>query len=562
MWKNQLLTLNVQYMKKLLFVIPFIICMYIFYWCIPSDRYISTLYDIEAQFNQSPIKAWEELQQIPLNKLNRKESALYNLLLTKGQIAKDSLDLSDSLINIAIAYYYKIKDSTRLSQAYYYKGNIFRQKKYYIQAIECYQNAESYATDKNIETKYFLNEIMGKIYHFKMMYEDEKEAKAGAVHFAQLLKDSLLIGQSLIQMAIYHNATDNFNYSINELKRAIQMIPVSYHKELTSANAELSRNYLSCNKADSSLYYINIAIQMENDSVTLYDYYNLKADAFLKLAQNDSAEYYFRRSLESRNLLTKVTTFYDLALLNGQRGNKDEELKYLKSHIKYRDSLDLNRKEGFIDHLQNIRAYKRQKENSQRIEQELIHNKVIFYRILTATFIVIFTLLFLFFRAQKRKRMLELNIKIEEEKCVRAMLIQKGTENKLLMEQEEREKTEIQHLNLTIEYYKRLNAMTIPILLKSQNKQGAMHLQEEEWKIIMENTDACFNGFTSRIKSECPQLTEEDVQFCCLIKMELSISLLSEIYHIAKTSISRKKVRLKEKMGIEAVTIDEFIRNF
>lgn len=36
--------------------------------------------------------------------------------------------------------------------------------------------------------------------------------------------------------------------------------------------------------------------------------------------------------------------------------------------------------------------------------------------------------------------MLELNIKIEEEKSVRAMLMQRDAENKLLKEQEEREK--------------------------------------------------------------------------------------------------------------------------
>lgn len=57
-----------------------------------------------------------------------------------------------------------------------------------------------------------------------------------------------------------------------------------------------------------------------------------------------------------------------------------------------------------------------------------------------------------------------------------------------------------------------------------------MHLKEEEWEIIHKNANACFNEFTSRIKSAYPQLIEEDVQLCCLIKMELSISLLSEIY--------------------------------
>ena len=89
-----------------------------------------------------------------------------------------------------------------------------------------------------------------------------------------------------------------------------------------------------------------------------------------------------------------------------------------------------------------------------------------------------------------------------------------------------------------------------------------MHLKKEEWDIIMQNTDACFNDFTLRLKNTYPQLTLEEVRFACLLKMELSLSLLSEVYHIAKGSISRKKMRLKEKMQIENTTLDDFIKQF
>lgn len=81
-------------------------------------------------------------------------------------------------------------------------------------------------------------------------------------------------------MAKYHSVVNNYECSINELQRAKQTMPPSNYKELAYINAELSRNYLSYNKPDSSLYYINLALQMVNDSITLYDYYNLKADAF------------------------------------------------------------------------------------------------------------------------------------------------------------------------------------------------------------------------------------------------------------------------------------------
>lgn len=40
------------------------------------------------------------------------------------------------------------------------------------------------------------------------------------------------------------------------------------------------------------------------------------------------------------------------------------------------------------------------------------------------------------------------------------------------------------------------------------------------------------------------------------------MALLAEIYHIAKGSISRKKMRLKEKMHITEQSFDEFISAF
>lgn len=141
-------------------------------------------------------------------------------------------------------------------------------------------------------------------------------------------------------------------------------------------------------------------------------------------------------------------------------------------------------------------------------------------------------------------------------------MLQQETEIALAQEKEKQKQHEIEKLNQNIEYYKRLNAITLPILMRRQNAQGALHLQDEDWEIIVHNTDACFNRFTTRLKEHCSSLTEEELRFCCLIKMELPMALLAEIYHIAKGSISRKKMRLKEKMHITEQSFDEFISAF
>ena len=134
-----------------------------------------------------------------------------------------------------------------------------------------------------------------------------------------------------------------------------------------------------------------------------------------------------------------------------------------------------------------------------------------------------------------------MSLKEKELDMVRLQNSQWETEIKYLKEKHDREAIEIESLNQSVEYYKRLNALTVPILMKSQNSQGAMHLKKEEWDIIMQNTDACFNDFTLRLKDTYPQLTLEEVRFACLLKMEFSLSLLSEVYTSPKAAFRERK---------------------
>ena len=550
-------------MKRILsYLFVFLIGFTSIYFLITKDQHLKELYSIEQMLEENPLQAVEVLKQMELPKLSEKEQALYALLLAKGSYHCNSLLPSDSLIDIAIDYYEITSDSLRLSQSYFYKGSILEAKKYWVNATECYQRAEDCAVDGDIEIKYLLNKSMGKIYSFKMMREDEKEAKKDALHYARLLADSTLIGRSLVELAQYYHEVKDNKASIAYFQKAIAFLPPSEQTTISAAYADLSKSYLLNMQPDSALWYANRAISLERDSTQLYNYFNTKADALLSLSKKDSAIYYFKQSLKSKELRTKMLTYHDLSKLEEQQGSQEMALAYLKHYTQYRESFELNQKEWFMDHLRNIAAYKRQKEKAKLAELKLTHKVFILHRIFATAFLVILILTILYYRTQRRKRMLELNIKSKEEKSMRALLLQREAEYKLLKEQEERKKVEVQQLRLTVEYCKRLNAMTVPILLKSQNSQGAMHLNQEEWDIIMKNTDACFSQFTQRLKEYCPLLTDEEVQFCCLIKMELSLSLLSEIYHIAKGSISRRKMRLKEKMGIENSSFDEFIQSF
>lgn len=550
--------------KSILCFLLIVICIgvSIIYFSTTRNNYINKLCCIENILDDNPSLAIHELEQLNSNNLSSKELALYCLLLSKGRSMNDSILQSDSLINIAIKYYEGNKDSLRLSQSYLYKGRIFGVKKHLLIASECFQKSKEFANDSDYETKYLLDYSMGKIYHYKMMYSDEKGVKKDAIRYARLLNDSIKIARAYIELATYYHAVDSFERSAHILQKAIQILPYNENKILANANAELGKNLILNKQASEAIRYLNEAIRLERNNSNLYKLYNLKADAYFQLNQKDSARCFYRLSLNSNEIRTKMTTYYGLAQLEKELNKNIEAFRYFEKYVEYRDSLDLNRKEERLDRMESIQAYKIQRESIKAAESELSKKKITIYRIIFITFIVIISLIVLYYKVQRRKKQLEFDIKLEEEKTMQAIIKQKETEYRLLEEQEERKRVEVLKLNQTVDYYKSLNAMTIPILLKSQNNQGAMKLTQVEWDVIIRNTDACFNLFTQRLQNYCTLLTKEDIQFCCLVKMELSIDLLSEIYHIEKGSISRKKIRLKEKLKIENFSFDEFIRNF
>ena len=152
--------------------------------------------------------------------------------------------------------------------------------------------------------------------------------------------------------------------------------------------------------------------------------------------------------------------------------------------------------------------------------------------VLAALLLIMFlSILLHYYRSNKRK----LTERLKEETCLKMeeTIKRRDMEISLARKQEELKQKEIEKLNKNIDYYKQLNNITLPVIMRRQNAQGSLHLSDDDWNIITGNADACFDMFTER-----------------------------EIYHIAKASISRRKMRLKEKIGIENTSFDEFIIDF
>ena len=414
-------------------------------------------------------------------------------------------------------------------------------------------------TDSLLQFKIYLEQA--RISRFKADTLEEKRALEEAEKMARFLNDSASYADLWQEKALYflpqnpEKAKEYFQKALTYM--ASGTLTATVHNELY-----LSRIYLEQGQADSAFHYVDNAIHNNLSHKETPILHLQKGYIFASLLQADSAVHYILPILPNVSLKQRTEAYRRLFEMYRKKKDVKQESHYMRKYIRSHDSLSTERKEMVIGKIQDMQEYKLQRERANKAEMETAHHKLIFYRIVVALGLVILILLLLLHRIRTHKQKLTEELKETQWMRMEESLKRKEAEVALAHEQERLKQQEIDRLHKSVEYYQQLNAITLPSLLRKRNSQGALHLTEEEWDIIQQNTDTCFDRFTTRLKERYPQLTEEELRFCCLIKMNLPLAMLSEIYHIAKGSISRRKMRLKEKMHIENISFDEFIEAF
>ena len=434
----------------------------------------------------------------------------------------------------------------------YQKGKELQQQFYLLSATEHYLIADSLAGNDSI-LKCRLNIELGKISRLLMQYNQEKEYLTKAFNIASTISNDTLLAEILHERALSNMHSKDFTNGKQYLQEAIRLLTDTL--QLAEYEKDMAQLYLEDNKNDSALHYIHLAMAHNPHPESLPALELLKGKIYLAMQETDSARYYLTHLANYFLLPERIEATKYLAQLYALENNMNAERNFLIQYIALRESLATDRKEDMMEKIYLAQEYRQQRQRAENAEKERIKREVVLHRIILLALVVILALLYLHRQTRRNRQKLEKQLQQEKLKQMESQIA-------LAHEQQLREQQEIESLNRTIAYYRQLNAITLPILMSKRNSQGSVNLSQEEWDILMQNTDACFNQFTKRLKAHCPQLTEDDLRFCCLVKMELPISLLAEIYHIAKGSISRKKMRLKEKLQVTDISFDEYIQQF
>lgn len=444
------------------------------------------------------------------------------------------------------------KKGKDLAPYYYRQGKALHDNYYLLSASDYYLLAEEYA--KGNPTLLFRIYIeQAKINRFKIQRHEEDLYLDKAFQIAQAQQADSLLTEAYYQKALAKIERRDFATAKEYLQKALSY---KHNPAMTSVyEQEISRLHQMRRETDSALLYIRRSIAHNTSPEALPQLLLQKGQIFLQAGIKDSAQQLLAQSIDQLPLPKKAEAYKGLSNLEEMNRQPEQALAHLKQYVSLRESLATDRKEDILDKIHGLQEYKLQRERAEKAEAEKTRNEVMLYRIVLLALLLLAVLYYIFYKTKQHKKQLILQLQAEK-------LQKMEVEIALVREQEKRKQQEIEGLNRTVCYYKQLNAITLPMLMSKRNSQGALHLNQEECDIIVQNTNACFDRFTERLKANYPQLTEDERLFCCLVKMELPLALLAEIYHIAKGSISRKKMRLKEKMQITDISFDEFIAAF
>lgn len=520
------------------------------------DKTNPILSDLEKIQNQ-PDSVLSSLQQIDTTQLNVGDKALYFYLYYTSLALQNKLPENNMSLEKARVYFEAQNDSSKLCRIYYLKGRINHQYYYLIKAQDDYETAIQYITpETDYQLLIDLKISMSNLYHFYRIYDREEQLLEQACQLAIQQKDSKLITKLCLLKSNLMKEQKLYQEALSYLHDAQKYAETSDTTQIAQIYSESGIVHLLLLQTDSAYHYLNLAAQTDKQN-PLYRLQSAGLDAYIH--QKEHAIDYFWKVIEMLPLDKRILAYRYAAEEMKKQGKMNESRKFLEEHIRLRDSTYYGRKEELLERMQNLREYKKQQERILQVEKNLSDKEVLLHRVVAFFAIIILASFLFYYRIKQNKNKLKIQLLRTEQERNQSDLKRKEAEIQYLKEKEEKEAIALARLNQRLEYFKQLNEITIPILMQNRNKAGALHLQENDWTIIRNNTNACFDHFTERLKKLYPQLTEEEINFCCLVKMELPLSVLAEIYHIAKGSISRKKMRLKEKIGIENMSFDEFI---
>lgn len=585
--------------------------------CTHNKNYTTTfqpeLAKAEAIMYRYPDSALHILQGIqPDNPSNNEQYATWALLMTQAQY-KNQIEQSDSLINIAYSYFTKHDNAQRKALALYYKGILRHESHHAEDALSFYLEATTEIEKTNdYQLGFLINSEIGLMYLYRKLNDYAMEYFEKAHHNAELSNNQTYIAFSFIYIARAFSQKKQYNKAIEYYEKAIKIGQVNnYPTILASAMNETSFLFLKTGENKKALQYVKDCIKIKKTDQRIFSL----GDTYRYLKMYDSAYFYLNQASLSPNIHTARSAYQALFYISQEEKDYKKAVEYSNKLWFYQDSIGkTDRNKALIEMQEKYDQQKIINENNlSQIKKDRIIRNVLIALIILSFIIAITNYLYQRKIVSQKQEILEkeekiryFTMKIHENETlinrnkmrIEELTIQMEGSQEIKEQWKEQNKIrqEIQQQNemLKLENNKLQNHISNyaqSLKEKSKELEAMEHLSEENqylhkreaflcnqlinqtelfnklkttkyiddqlWQEIKEKIDLLFDNYTKRLYHQIPSLTDGDIQICCLIKLRFSNGDIANMLAISPTSVSKRKLRLKERIVQEIGSLGE-----
>ena len=549
-----------------------------------------------------PDSAYTLLKEIPNpQQYPEKERARWCLLMTQAIDKTYRTHTSDSLIRFAVNYYEKVNDLSKLPTAFYTLGRVQRDLKDNEHAVNSFLKALDLAKGSDdYKLQYLAASQLGHVYAYSRFIDEALKTYQQALYFAEQGNDSINLSYVNSFLGRVYGLQKDWNRSIEFYQKAISMAKqISYIPILKAKLNELAAIYKCCEKYQEAADCLEQLISLGDDPLSGMEgaavYLNL-GDLY-RLSENyDSAIPYLEKALQTKNLYTKRSAYQCFSYAYAQQGNYKKAVEYNNLYWKCNDSIQKveNRKAVIAVEAK----YKHEKLLTEKQQLELKQSKLIFWG--SSLLLVAIIIILLVYMDKKRTtiRLFEqlhaIRSQIAENKRTIASY-QEQIDSLSLRQSDyddlQQEKASLeQEVSNLLEQNEKLNSQKSQILVRLNQKDEEIKqyeeiikqrentpdiftrikqthtIEEKEWPELIARTDALHQQFFERLRKAFPQLTETDLQLCCLIRLGYDKKEQKSLLKITNDSLEKRKQRLKRRLDPnkkwEKGELEQFIHHF
>ena len=567
----------------------------------------------EAMMYRYPDSALHILQGIqPDIPSENEQYATWALLMTQAQY-KNQIEQSDSLINIAYSYFTKHDNAQRKALALYYKGILRHESHHAEDALSFYLEAATEIEKTNdYQLGFLINSEVGLMYLYRKLNDYAMEYFEKAHHNAELSNNQTYIAFSFIYIARAFSQKKQYNKAIEYYEKAIKIGQVNnYPTILASAMNETSFLFLKTGENKKALQYAKDCIKIKKTDQRIFSL----GDTYRYLKMYDSAYFYLNQACLSPNIHTARSAYQALYYISQEEKDYKKAVEYSNKLWFYQDSIGkTDRNKALIEMQEKYDQQKIINENNlSQIKKDRIIRNVLIALIILSFIIAITNYLYqrkivsqkqeILEKEEKiryftmkihenetlinrnKMRIEELTIQMEgsleikeqwkEQNKIRQEIQQQNEmlkleNNKLQnhisnyaqsLKEKSKELEAMEHLSKENQYLHKREAFLCNQLIKQTelfNKlKTTKYIDNKLWQEIKEKIDLLFDNYTKRLCHQIPSLTDGDIQICCLIKLRFSNGDIANMLAISPTSVSKRKLRLKERIVQEIGSLGE-----